>query len=434
MRRPLSTDLFVRPLEPLFFGPPRSLNAGEDHTGDGSFPPTPRTFQGLIRTQLLYRVEPRLDLNDRSPAANAAREAMVGTGEHFPDRWQLKGPLPAEIKAGQLEPWAPTPFFLHSLSNSQRSPLFPEIIPSTQAAMDDRTPAIDPSVEWVGLPHNPQAEPLKGWLSPSGLRWALNWGRKMGDQVTQDFTENDHATPLPPFVQRQPQTGIKRERSNDKEPDRRREGLAEDGMIYTHQAVRFDDKTGFWGSLRIAANSVHPIHPERLPDNPWAAGLGQTGRKARLVAFVDCPPLHPDWVALLEGEHLVPIAPAEEDYFWLYALTPVALSERFGEKLPGGVSWRRPDTVPPGVTLRSIAAFTGAPQTIGGWNMASTHWRPNQSYAPAGSVWLVQLKGGSPADRRHLLQALNNSHALGSPEEAVLGFGHILVGLGPRKS
>ncbi len=478
MNIPFATDIFVRPLEPLFFGPPRTTRAGEDHGDASAFPPTPKTFQGLIRTQLLYRVEPALDLDSHSRHARAQCARLVGTGDRLPEGWQIKGPVAARIMRAEgterLQPWAPTPRFLSRVpcpkpSNDKHSsqaepscepvqraappdepfpsdPLFPEFVPSQQPAMDDRHPQPG-TLRWLlGNPRVRDAVPLDGWLNAAGLYWALSAGRQHRHDLyptnNSGFAWHQHAPGLlPPFVRHQLQPGIKLERPGPRASTRHndeRVGLAEDAMIYTNRAIRMDCASGFWGALSIDAHSKTPQDPGRIPEDVLQNGLGHTGRKSRLVAFESCPPLDPGWRALLDGEHLQHCDYAPGQCFWMYALTPVAMDEKHGLPLGGGVALRWPHDMPHAIAaaikIKAIAAFNGAPRTLGGWDMAAggSQWRANQSYAPAGSAWLIELAGGQPGQRRQALARLNNSHALGCPRDATFGFGHLLVGIGPK--
>lgn len=82
--------------------------------------------------------------------------------------------------------------------------------------------------------------------------------------------------------------------------------------------------------------------------------------------------------------------------------------------------------------MRVVTALTGRPVTLGGFDLTTGGPRPNRAYVPGGSAWLVEVTGGSPEERRDRLVALHDRHPLGPAEEARFGFGHTLVGLGPK--
>ena len=90
-----SEDFLVRPLDTVWFRGPRPFVAGEDSSDPGLFPPTPWTFQGLVRTHLLLAALPGdLDLADRRTIIE-----LVGPPDRLPEGWRLEGPFPA--KAGE---------------------------------------------------------------------------------------------------------------------------------------------------------------------------------------------------------------------------------------------------------------------------------------------------------------------------------------------
>lgn len=130
----------------------------------------------------------------------------------------------------------------------------------------------------------------------------------------------------------------------------------------------------------------------------------------------------------MKGAHL-PKQVAEDDGFFVLALTPVQLQER-------SQLWARVTKIAElrGVAVHVRAALTGAPQTIGGLKMATRQSRSNLAYSPAGSAWLIQLHGGNAEGRREILGTLHNNHLLGPKEEATFGYGHTLVALGPKLS
>jgi CRISPR-associated protein Cmr3 len=143
-----------------------------------------------------------------------------------------------------------------------------------------------------------------------------------------------------------------------------------------------------------------------------------------LAVFEEAAEFHPQWVEIKAGAHLPP-AVAENDYFWLLALTPSRIEKPSAPEL--NISFQG------GVRLIIRAALTGPPETLGGYQMATGRSRPNRSFVPAGSSWLFRLEGGDEKTRAQALRQLHDKHVLGPAHEACFGFGHTLVGLGPLK-
>ncbi len=400
------TRFLVEPLEPITFGAPHSFAAGEAHRLRSEFPPSPRTFQGLVRSQLLRGATPPLDLDDWSGRAKDARAALVGGPDALPPGWQLQGPLPACIRLSAdeetppvVEPWVPAPRFL--LRQGQRA-VRAHPVESTHPNLSD----LGPDRLLVGRPDLPDAEPLTGWLSPTGLQAALTGeGTLTLDRITFG--------PLPPFVTSEYQPGLAIDRAA-----RAAQGTARHGLLYFLQALRFQRDSGLLGGLRADLQS--PLRRGALED----AG-GTAGRKGRLVRFHAIERLVPTWERILAGAHL-PEAVADGERFWLMTLTPVFLARPDRPELRGAGSGS--------VEVRIVAALTGHPLTLGGFDMTRARPRPNRAYVPAGSAWLIEMRGGTPRQRRERLLALHDAHPLGAREEAAFGFGHTLVGLGPRLS
>ncbi|NKC15560.1 MAG: hypothetical protein GKR94_26195 [Gammaproteobacteria bacterium] len=428
----LDHGFLIRPLEAVYFGRPRSFSAGEAHHGTSEFPPSGYTFQGMIRSQLLRAVHPPLDLDDASAAARDQRTRLVGGPDALPAGWQLTGPYPARIIEQQggerrLQPWLPAPHFLlaapapsSGIGGSTSFDPEPCARPATAAPVHARALPdacghalndLKPGTVLLGRPDEGAVKALGGWLTPANLRHALSAGghHSNGDPP---WCAAGHACGLPPFVHRETRPGLALE-----------DGSARDGMLYFLDTVRFHDADGARAGLYGHAGFYGHIEgkcDERIPANALIATLGAAGRKARPAAFEPIPPLVADFENLCNDDHL-PATVHEKDCFWLVILTPVALDDP-AMPLPAGRD---------GVRLESLGLLTGPALTIGGYRYADASTRPNRSYLPAGSCWLIRLRGADPERRARILRTLNNAHLLGDEKEAAFGFGHTLVGLAP---
>lgn len=404
MSRTIDTALFLRPLETQFYGRPRSFNAGESHHAESEFPPSPQAFQGLIRSQLLRAVKPPLDLDDWSERARDQRSVLVGEPGRLPEGWQIAGPLPArrigvELEAGwpeeRIEPWVAAPRFL--LQGRAGGPVAAEPIASTHPALSD----LGEDVAWLGRPRSgADCKPLSGWIGPDNLRRAL------AGASPETWDPRQHRRGLPPFVRKEAQPGIALDRDRN---------TARDAMLYRLDALRFEAGGGWYGRFSGALD-------ERITDHALTDGAANAGRKGRVVAFEPAPEPVEAWRSVCRGEHLKDTDPGGA--FWLLLLSPVHLADP-----------RRPAlhvTLPGGVRPVFRAALTGPPVVIGGYAMVGSRPRPNLAYVPAGSAWLFGLEGGSADQRRAVLAILNDGHVLGDPEAARFGFGHTLVGIGPK--
>jgi CRISPR-associated protein Cmr3 len=386
----------ITPSEPVLFGPPKSFVAGEAHRITSQFPPSPLTFQGIIRTRLLLGADPAIDLH--APEAASEVAALVGKPSELPPGWQIRGPFPARRGKDGVEPWIPTPRFLLGQSSE---PLHAQIIESDHPGRNDLAGGAQPVL--LGRPDREGTEPRGGWIGPANLRFALGRG------ANSNWDETQWQPIKPPFVKDELQPGLAIDRTK---------GAARHGLLYFAEALRFDPDfekhpSGLFGELRATLSP--PLDAAAL-----AAGSGQLGRKGRLGRFSVVEVLHPDWEHVMNGDHL-PGEVADDMLFWLVAITPVRLSDPTAPSLDAAV--------PSGVSVRFVAALTGRPMPLGGYQLAKRGVRPTRLYVPAGSAWLFQVSGGLSAGRAAALRALHGRHPLGPRQEAAMGFGHTLVGI-----
>ncbi len=428
---PVTTDIFIRPLEPLFFGAPSPFNAGETRFSRSMFPPSPMTFQGMIRSHLLRGATLKHSLDDWSAPARQERAELVGTSHSLPDGWQIKGPFPALLENGTTVPWLPAPRFLFRKGEEGSCPVSGKMYPDGLPHMDDlnnmNSDGFPVQTVQYGMPETFGHKPMTGWMDATAIFYALTGQH---ENITPNQIHESH----PPFLKiNQVQPGIALKRDGN---------IAEDGMLYRLEHLRFDGRSGFWG--RFSGTLDH-----RLGKDSFSKGLGGAGRKGRLVAFEEASSPVSQWTKLLNGQHL-PTGNGDSGWFWLYLLTPAAMvppeQRSQGSLLPGhvrlaieGLPGRVPlvfsgkdPAVQKSAYIRCISAITGHPVTLGGMDMAKGTTRGNQSYIPAGSAWLLEIKGENSGHLKEICNQLNNTHLLGDPDQACFGFGHTLVGIGPE--
>jgi hypothetical protein len=393
----------MRPLEPLYFGPPRSFSAGENHYSMSQFPPSPFAFQGLIRSHFLRSVKPPLDLDDWSQQAVTERERLVGPTDAMPPGWQLKGPFPARIETNAdpwalhdvfASPWVPTPGFLMGECNQ---PVFARPIMSSHKGIND----LGDEVSLLGRPELGALSSIGGWIGPNNLLYALSGGKN------GEWDPHEYGSLYPPFVRQEFQPGVAID------PDT---GSSLHGMLYALEALRFSDGSGLLGWFSGSTD-------ERIPVDVFERGVLGAGRKRRVALMDKIGSVHPAWQELLEGRHL-PNRVKENDDFWLFSLTPAKMTD----VLTPGLKV----SLPPALEIVFKGAITKPPITLGGYQMATGQSRSNRPYLPAGSVWLFQLKGADAETRAEVLRMLNDAPALDYDCENRFGFGHTLVGIGPN--
>lgn len=323
----LNSSFFAIPDDTIWSRGGSPFRNGEGEAG--VFPPSPSTWQGMIRTRVLYAHAPQLIEQRRQ----ADIERLIGTAEALPAGWSIQGPLPAQrIKQNTrlglqeyIEPWVPWPLFLSSAKKGQ--------IPDRA-----RTGPID---GWVGSSH-PTSMPMRfpdeakaptaGWISARNLYWALlgkeSWNPEGATDEAQKRAQG--GADLPPFVAEEPRTGLAIDDA---------QGRAQDHMLYTAIHHRFQPDTGLWGAL-IGA----PPHMAQALRQGWAT-LGKKNRTLTLSA----PPPIDGWEDLLTGAHLRGQAGAL--YLRVVLLTPALVPHDSGkDRLPFDLA---------GATLLSMQARRG---------------------------------------------------------------------------
>jgi CRISPR-associated protein (Cas_Cmr3) len=405
----IEKSFLLKPIEPLYFGGPSSFGAGEQHVGQSEFPPTPFAFQGLVRSHILRFVEkPALDLNDWSVKARNERKELVGEPDSLPEGWQIQGPYPTFMKKEKNEfnmddffaaPWVPAPRFL---LDHDPNPLHARPMITPHLGINDLcTGPIKKNLLLLGRPEKNALSPIKGWIGPENLLFAL------AGEGMQTWRPEKHNEELPPFIKNEFQPGVAID------PDT---STAIPGKLYTLKTLRFDKNAGLAGWFKGSID-------KRVPFDLFETGVVGAGRKGRIALFEKTENFHPDWAKVISGKHL-PDTVDENDSFWLLTITPVRLQYPAEPDLK--------NYLPPDITIVIRGALTGSPAIIGGYQMATGHSRFNRKYLPAGSAWLFQLRGGDPQQRARFLLKLNNAHLLGPSEEAKFGFGHTFVGIGPQ--
>lgn len=409
------SDYFLRPVEPLFFGNPSPFNAGELRYSKSVFPPSPLTFQGLIRSHLLRSVTPELDLDNWSEEARKERLELVGNSNSLPPGWQMKGPFPAEIKDGETLPYLPCPRFLFGNKNrAEYGILFKAQQPGFNDL--DYQDIGDDFNKFIYCP-DPEKEgkPCGGWVN-SDLLYKIFSGEEQSISISD----------IPPFINtNQRKSGIALDGKT---------GTAKDGMLYHLDFLRFAENSGFWGSFEGRLDG-------RMVKNPLESGVTGVGRNSSLAYFEKSMNLKSGFKSLLKGEHLDGIKDC--DYFFIYLLTPALVLENNSghDFLPGNVEIRLSDAGLDNMLLKKdrksktsikiISAITGDAEVIGGIDMVKGSVKPNNSYLPAGSSWLVQINAKTD-EKLEILEKINNSHILGDKNQSGFGLGHILVGAGPE--
>jgi CRISPR type III-B/RAMP module-associated protein Cmr3 len=400
------TPTFLRPVDRLYFGPPRGQSAGEIHGGRSEFPPSPHTVAGILRTHVLRDAERRgllaYALSDPSRAAVDARVALVGERDRLAEGWRLGPTLPAQrTEVGPLMPWLPTPRCLAWPATGD--PVFPRPV----RWLGDGQPAFfaDDAASrhsWFAPPPGRLREDAPRWLSAADLLAVLNKGIPSG--------LGERSGLLPPFVHREPWVGLSVEDATRR---------AKDGLLYTLNMLRFAHGSGLvtWAEV-----------PRRdgLDPDALSRGVARAGSKGHLVHFEEAA-IDAAWADLQQPPALdeAPVGAASsatETHALLYLATPARMPD-YRNPAPT----LRP-AAPAALTVTVLAAFVDEPMCIGGLDSVSMTPQDNRQHVAPGSCWFVSVSGGTSAERAAWLRSLHATHTLAEPDAAAFGYGLTLVG------
>ncbi len=382
-------EFFVVPEDTLWLRTGSPFLAGEDSFDPGVFPPTPWTFQGMIRTRILLdRFEAPLDQVD---GARIAR--LVGTSDALPRGWWFEGPFPARTEGGTVEPWFPWPAFLWASPPGEIGEPVVRTREIPWAAREDLIgDRANDSLE--GVPGS-LAQPARGWVSAGNLLWSLTgWGLWDPGGAVMVGKTHGSGDPLPPFVKLEGHPGLRVDPKI---------GAAQDHMFYVAIHHRFQPGSGLYGAL-YGAGDIAALD--------GGGFLGRRGRTVRIEPGTACRA----WRYLRDSRHLA-VSPEEGE-------EPVHL--RLVLLSPAFVDGPYPFQLPPGATVRSVQAVPGP--VVGGFDLRGGGSRDARATWGAGSTWWIELDGDEET-REAALQQLAAWPPPGASPEQQFGFGQYLVAL-----
>lgn len=398
------TTAFLRPIDRLYFGPPRGRSAGEIHSGRSEFPPSPHTIAGILRTHLLRDAERRgalsHALHDRSRPAAIARSTLVGDRHRLAPGWRLGPTFPAFPASRQpgaaLMPWLPMPRCVSFAEDGV--PRWPRRVrwpgDGLPTIFTDEVPA---RTSWYAPPHGRTLDEPPGWLSAAALSEVLRG--QMPSAMTRDARSS-----LPPFVRREVWTGIAVE-----DPTRR----VSDGMLYSLDMLRFVDGGGLVTWAEVS-------HRDGLDPAALGRGVARAGSKGHLV-HIERAHIDSAWDELLRSPALDDME-ADEVEVILYLATPARIPDHRDP-----LAALRPQP-PAGVSASVQAAFVDAPLWIGGLDTVTMQPQTNAQHLAPGSCWFLRVFGGTRADRASWLRSLHGARSLAEPDAAAFGYGLTFIG------
>lgn len=399
MRPDVPVTFLADPLDVVWLRGGRPFSSGDGSQDRGLFPPTPWTWQGMIRTAMLDRA-----LGERLRGTPQAEvEALIGPPSRLPEGWRLLGPLPAcpvagEALDGTVEPWVRWPLLLSEVDRE---------VPQRARLM--------PTADWIG----PAPERLYGfragakaasggWISARNLAWAL-WGigEWRVDGRTRQTKRAQGGRDLPPFVHEEPRTGLVIDRQT---------GTAADHLLYTAVHHRFAPGAGLWGGVVGAGTLAHGL----------TGGAAALGHRLRSVTLAPAA-LPTEAELLLSGAEWPDQALSGELFARAVLLSPAPIPEASPLESEQGVP-ACPFNCPPGVQVVGGQARRGP--DIGGFDrIGKGGGRPSRRMWAAGSWWALRLSEAAPKVQRERLALLAATDPTHCTVDEQLGFGQRAVGL-----
>jgi CRISPR-associated protein Cmr3 len=359
----MSQAFLIRPVDTLFFKDGRPFNQDDEGLADARsvFPPFPMVLTGAFRAAAARR-QGWDETRHRSWSGARARDgkteisAVLGDRLALPDALRFGPPvLVREINAG-WERLYPAPLHLAGRPQGGRrfewAFLVPDEVRKLGCDLHDKAvalPALVPDIEG--------AEPLgrKWWLTPAGMQRVL----------AGEFPGEDELLEVEEIYAGEFRIGLQRDSMS-------RTAVA--GALYAASHVRLVDSVHSNGATagRYALGMmVHGIDPAWYPE-----GLQPVGAFQRLATFDACA----DWHC---AECRPPVKHSNGK--WRYALiltSPVTPA-------PSDTGWRSPGGAI-GQHTQVVAACTGRPLMIGGWDGIAFGPRPLEPCLPPGSVFFVE--------------------------------------------
>jgi len=351
----------INPLDTLFFKDGKPFSMDEETWADGIFPPPPSVFYGALRTA--YMAQYNQDITTINTDTDPTRELKISGISYFMGEQQVY-PLPLDVvkKKGDIEYKV---FLLKKNKNTYISSL------DTGKANKLRYLLIPPFEEEV---KNMEG----GFISKTSLENYLN-----GDENEFD------AYPLEDYLLTEPKVGIGRDSKTHTASESR---LYRVGML---RLKNFQFIVGF-ENLQIEES-----------------GFLKLGGEGKAVTYQSSH-------RATNPEQYQPA----NNLFKIYLATPALLENGW---LPG---WLDPVTLEgqypgTGIQVKLIAAATGKPLFIGGFDMKEKKPKKMLKAVPPGSVFYFEIQGDVSDEQK---EALEPVAFCDYPERVNEGFGLTFMG------
>ena len=349
--------IFIEPTEPLLFRTGRPFDAGESNFAESIFPPTPETLQGALRAMIATHWNHKLSLaqafNDPSLTS------LIGDRNGY-GRFRITGMALGQYNLKtpeKVERLFPPP--AHIMQDEESTfRLIPQAIEETQ--MRCNLPLGIRHLLWPEKKKTKgKLKPLRGWLTETNLKKALNASE---DLATLKTVRDDE------IFQYEPRLGIAMNSAKK---------TTEEGFLYQMQMIRMQPHYGFVVDIHLSTtdtNATTPINETWLDDSEIQSLL-HLPQEGRMTLGGEQRAAH---FRVLETVTESSIKKSQSSRL-LYLATPAYFSKGWKPSAPF-------DT--------PITAAINRYELIGGWKLnpgnAGGESKQTRRCAPAGSVYFFQ--------------------------------------------
>ena len=317
----------IRPVDVWLFRDGKPFTAGEDHIAESTFPPSPFTLQGAIRTKVLADK----GVNLSAFALQGQPDPDVGYGDNF-GKLRLCGPLLMHSKDGKWERLIPMPADVVKVGNRckllQPNPDLPFVTNLPEGLR----------LLWVQT--DERVSEVKGWLPES------EWKRYLQGQAPEQVVTSDDLFTF------EPRFGIAIDSNK---------GTTQEAMLYQARFVRLKDGTAIWAEVEGVS----------LGSNGFLR-FGGEGRAATYEVL---------------SEQLPPLSQfntvRNATRFKIVLVTPAWFS---GGWQPKDGDWSKIFGAP----VRLVGTAIPRPLLLGGFDVARGVPKPMRAFVPAGAVYFFE--------------------------------------------
>jgi CRISPR-associated protein Cmr3 len=359
--------LFIEPVDVWLFRNNKPFDAGSDHWATSLFPPSPQVIAGVLRSHHL--VVNGIDL--RRPDPQTIR-ALVGTAEHPPQTFSLRGPALARREEIGIVRYYPLPADAIPVERDDGQSYYQ----AQQPGRYTDGPCVNLPAGLELLWRRPyEQRKVKGaegglWLAEADLLAYLQQGRVSSAKVKQGKD----------FYAVEDRLGIQLDDATR---------TTETGRMYEIGFIRLEKDTG----LMVEVTGLEGL--DRWPER-GVIGIGGESRAGRFCRL-------PDDVNVWPAQ-----TPGNLSRFKIYFVTPTCFEQ--GWKLLDWGEWFKE---PP----RLVGAALPRPLLLGGYDVVQNQSKPARRYVSAGAVYFFE---GNPA--------LKEDVSVISNYGAELGFGQFTIG------